>query len=61
MRAAGAAPTVLALPPDNAAALDLFQTGADDAFVFPTRDTGSSSPLFGLTIIEAARASLTRC
>ncbi len=40
-RALGADPTVLALPPDTAADLDLTTTGADDAYLFATRDTGS--------------------
>jgi hypothetical protein len=54
MRLVGSNPTTLILSPDDAADLDLFQTGSDDAFVFPTRDTGTSSPLFGLRIVESA-------
>jgi hypothetical protein len=50
MRAEGANPTITVLNPTDAAALDL----AADAggFVFATRDTGSSSPLWGLRVIE---------
>jgi hypothetical protein len=37
-----------------AGGLDLATIGADDAFVFALRDTGSSSPLWGLRFIEVA-------
>lgn len=51
-RAHGATPSVLVLNPDDAAALDLTTTGADDAYVFATRSTGSASPLWSLAIVE---------
>jgi len=52
MRAVGANPTLAAINPDDAAALDLSTTGADDAYVFALRATGNSSPLWGLRFIE---------
>jgi hypothetical protein len=52
MRALGANPTLLALNPTDAATLDLATTGADNAYVFATRSTGSSSPLWGLRPVE---------
>ena len=52
-RALGANPTVLALNPTDAAALDLTTTGADSAYVFATRDSGSASPLWSLEIRES--------
>jgi hypothetical protein len=51
-RGLGAAPSVLALNPADAAALDLTTTGADNAYVFATRDTGSASPLWSLRVVE---------
>jgi hypothetical protein len=53
-RAAGYNPTVLAADPTTAADLDLFATGADNAFSFPLGSYGASSPLFGLTVAENA-------
>jgi hypothetical protein len=50
MRAEGANPTVLVLNPSDAATLDL-QADAG-GFIFPTRDTGSASPLWGLRVVE---------
>ena len=50
MRAEGANPTVLVLNPTDAATLDL-QADAG-GFIFPTRDTGSASPLWGLRVVE---------
>jgi len=52
MRAKGAKPNVLALNPDDAADLDTLTAGADNLPVFALRDTGSSSPLWGLSCIE---------
>jgi hypothetical protein len=52
MRALGADPDIAVLNPTDAAALDLTTTGADDQYVFALRDTGDSSPLWGLEIIE---------
>lgn len=54
MRGEGANPTIIAMDPTDAAALDLATTGTDAAFVFPLRDTGSSSPLWGLRVAEVA-------
>ena len=51
-RANGALPRLLAVSPEDAAELDLSQTGADHAFVFALRDTGSADPLWGLSIRE---------
>jgi hypothetical protein len=50
----GTNPSVVALSPADAVELDLFTTGADDAYAFALRDSGSSSPLFGLRIVETA-------
>lgn len=52
-RAIGANPAVLALNPTDAASLDLTTTGADGMYAFATRDTGNSSPLWGLTVVES--------
>jgi hypothetical protein len=51
MRAAGADPQLLVLNAGDAATLDLTEDGAG-SWVFPLRDTGSSSPLWGLRVIE---------
>lgn len=56
MRSNGANPTVAALNPADAVALDLAQQPDSDdngAYIFPSRATGSSSPLWGLTVFEA--------
>ena len=50
MRAEGANPGVAVLNPSDAASLDL-QADAG-GFIFPTRDTGSASPLWGLRVVE---------
>jgi hypothetical protein len=50
MRATGANPTIAVLNPTDSASLDLEADAG--GFVFPTRDTGSSSPLWGLRVIE---------
>jgi hypothetical protein len=50
MRALGANPTILALSPTDAAALDVTKT--ELGYVFAIRDTGSASPLYGLTLVE---------
>lgn len=52
MRAVGAAPSIAVLDATAAAGLDLFTTGADDAYVFPTAATGTSSPLWNQRIVE---------
>ena len=57
MRAEGANPTIAVLNATDAAALDL-QADAG-GFIFPTRDVGSSSPLYGLKIIERTSATGT--
>ena len=56
MRSNGANPTVLALNPTDAVALDLAQQPSGDGdgdYIFPTRATGSASPLWGLTVFES--------
>jgi hypothetical protein len=50
-RALGAMPTVLVASPKLAAELDSLED-SNKRPVFATRDTGSASPLFGLTIVE---------
>jgi hypothetical protein len=56
MRAAGHDPDLLVLDPADAAALDLFEdTGG--SLVFATRETGDSSPLFGLRVVESRAAA----
>jgi hypothetical protein len=52
MNELGANPSVLALSPADAAALDLTQVGADDLYLFLTRDVGSASPIWSLRIAE---------
>jgi hypothetical protein len=52
MRGVGGNPTILALSPTDAADLDTQTSGADAAYIFATRDSGSASPLWGNTIIE---------
>jgi hypothetical protein len=52
-RALGASPSVLALNPTDAAALDLTTVGADGLYLFAVRDTSSSSPLWALSVIES--------
>lgn len=48
----GSTPSVLAVNPAVAASLDLTQVGADDLYLFLTRDVGSASPMWGLRIAE---------
>jgi len=50
MRATGANPTIVVLNPTDAAALDL--TADAGGYVFPTAASGSSSPLWGLQVVE---------
>jgi hypothetical protein len=50
MRATGANPTLVVLNPTDAASLDLEADAG--GYIFPTRDTGTSSPLWGLRVIE---------
>ena len=56
MRGLGANPTVLALNPTDAAALDVQKSGSEglEQYIFASRDTGSASPLWGSTIVEVA-------
>ena len=60
MNALGTNRTIVALSPADSVELDLFTTGADDAYAFALRDSGSSSPLFGLRWSRRPR-SRTRC
>lgn len=54
MRANGYNPSILVVNPTDAVALDLFvQPGTAD-YLFPTGATGSSSPLWGLRVVEHA-------
>ncbi len=59
MRALGANPTVLALDPTTAAALDVMKTGEEgmESYLFASRATGSSSPLFGCNVVEVPNLS----
>jgi hypothetical protein len=57
MRAKGANPTLLVVNGSDAAALDLVSRGGDNMPVFATRATGSSSPLYGVRVVEVAQAS----
>jgi len=50
MRADGANPSVAVLNPTDAASLDLSADAG--GYVFATRDVGSSSPLWGLRVVE---------
>lgn len=50
MRATGFNPNIVVLNPTDAASLDL--TADAGGYVFPTRDSGSSSPLWGLRVVE---------
>jgi hypothetical protein len=53
-RTLGSNPTVLVLPPADAAALDLLTD--DGGYVFPLGAVNSANPLFGLQAVEAKRA-----
>ncbi len=55
MRAEGANPDVLVLNATDAAALDL--TADAGGYIFPTRDTGVSSPLWDLKVVERTSAA----
>jgi hypothetical protein len=50
MRATGANPSLVVLNPTDAASLDLEADAG--GYIFPTRDMGSASPLWGLRVIE---------
>ncbi|MGI8517662.1 MAG: phage major capsid protein [Acidimicrobiia bacterium] len=50
MRATGFEPNVVVMNPTDAAALDL--TTDASGYVFPVRDSGTSSPLWGLRVVE---------
>ena len=56
MNALGTNPTIVALSPADSVELDLFTTGVDD-YAFALRDSGSSSPLFGLRVVETTAVS----
>jgi len=49
-RAGGANPTLLVMSPTDATTLDLLADAG--GYIFPTRDTGSASPLYGCTVVE---------
>jgi hypothetical protein len=49
-RAGGANPTLLVLNPTDATSLDLSADAG--GYVFATRDTGTSSPIFGTRVVE---------
>lgn len=57
MQANGFSPDLAVLNPTDAAALDLATTGADAQYVFALRDTGDSSPLWGLKIVTRTSAA----
>jgi hypothetical protein len=50
MRATGANPSIAVLNPTDSASLDLEADAG--GYIFPTRDTGSSSPLWNMRVIE---------
>jgi hypothetical protein len=50
MRGSGANPTILVLNPTDSTSLDLLADAG--GYKFPLRDTGTSSPLFGCTVVE---------
>jgi hypothetical protein len=50
MRASGANPTILVLNPTDATSLDLLADAG--GYVFATRATGTSSPIYGTTVVE---------
>lgn len=50
MRASGVNPSILVLNPTDATALDLLADAG--GYVFATRATGSSSPVYGTTVVE---------
>lgn len=54
MRAAGARPTILVVNPDDAAELDLLKQPGTADYMFPTRQAGAASPLWGLAVVERA-------
>jgi hypothetical protein len=56
MRAAGASPNVLVLDGDDAASLDLSED-TSGGLIFPVRDSGSASPVWGLRVVEIAGAT----
>lgn len=53
-RALGSWPSVLLLSPADRSTLDLTTVGADGLFLFSVRDTGSSSPVWSLNVVESA-------
>ena len=57
MRAEGANPDIAVLNATDAASLDL--TADAGGYIFPTRDAGTSSPLWGLRVIERTSAAGT--
>ena len=59
MRGTGANPDLLVVNPTTGASLDLSTSGAGTPYLFPTRETGSSSPVFGLKVVERISAAGT--
>lgn len=59
MRAVGSNPRLLVVSPEDAAALDLAKQPGQDAtpYIFPSRQSGTASPLWGLTLVEATNAT----
>lgn len=57
MRAEGTNPTPIAASPEDGVELDLDARGTDGQFTFAVRDTGSSSPLFGLQVVECTQVT----
>jgi hypothetical protein len=53
MRLNGASPTLLVVDPADGVTLDLATSGTSTPLLFPTRDSGGASPLWGLTIVES--------
>lgn len=54
-RESGANPTIAAVGPDDAVALDLHEKSTGAGYSFPLGVTGGSSPLFGMSVIETAQ------
>jgi hypothetical protein len=54
LQAAGYSPDLAIVNPADAVALDLTTTGADAQYVFALRDSGDSSPLWGLRVVVRA-------
>jgi hypothetical protein len=57
MRGTGANPDLLLVNPTTAATLDLSTSGAGTPYLFPTRESGAASPVFGLKVVERTSAT----